>query len=562
MRDLNATMFYKAKFNITAKDPDNCDLLWKVILEIRTWITQKMNRLEHSVVEENLQKWSFFKSGGKLYDLENRNTFFAESVYHKNFNNEQISWACIITEKPSPEFGYAPREWTTEIGYQSKDKASATISYVITYNDAPGFIGPCMEMPDITVPKVIFRLLSDNSLNCNVGDLKLQVAPEKLIPGEYPFFEQLLFDPNRELPILYISPKRKSINNDETLLLVSAQKALDAVTGNALVFYSSDMDFSKEMSYMGKDNYNCTGGALRIYFPHVNSDNTTDHYRHRFISAKEIEKNGETYALQILRRALAQDVHYYETMFRIESCNKLLYLDINNNKIEMLRLESEGNINEAITAYLTESNKRLDAEQKFQKCEAQIADKNRDICSLTMQLDSLRETVDHYKMIESANHKLITIKEFPDTPIKLAQYFEILYPNRIIFTQRGYRSLENCITKVDLLWEAFYYIANDLYDLLKMNPATAFKKFKEKTGWDCSRGEGRETRKDSKLMQQYVDEYNKQEIDIEPHIKKGTKDSDSRSVRIYFAYDPTIAPGILIGHCGKHLDNYSTKKIK
>lgn len=60
----------------------------------------------------------------------------------------------------------------------------------------------------------------------------------------------------------------------------------------------------------------------------------------------------------------------------------------------------------------------------------------------------------------------------------------------------------------------------------------------------------------------YVDEYQGQEIDIEPHIKSGIKDSDPRSVRIYFAYDPTVSSKILIGHCGKHLDNYTTRKIK
>lgn len=82
------------------------------------------------------------------------------------------------------------------------------------------------------------------------------------------------------------------------------------------------------------------------------------------------------------------------------------------------------------------------------------------------------------------------------------------------------------------------------------------------TGWDCSRGEGAMTRKDAKLMQQYEDTYNGQELDIEAHVKSGTKDSDPRSIRIYFAYDPAVAPQILIGHCGKHLDNHTTKKVK
>ena len=34
------------------------------------------------------------------------------------------------------------------------------------------------------------------------------------------------------------------------------------------------------------------------------------------------------------------------------------------------------------------------------------------------------------------------------------------------------------------------------------------------------------------------------------------------NARIYFAYDPQITDRIIIGHCGKHLDNYSSRKIK
>jgi len=63
-------------------------------------------------------------------------------------------------------------------------------------------------------------------------------------------------------------------------------------------------------------------------------------------------------------------------------------------------------------------------------------------------------------------------------------------------------------------------------------------------------------------MKNYVDTYDGQEIDIEAHIKHGNKDTDPRSVRIYFAYDSSIANKILIGHCGKHLENYTSQKIK
>ena len=44
MQDLNATIFFKAKFHIYATSGENDDLLWKLILDIRSWITKKLNR--------------------------------------------------------------------------------------------------------------------------------------------------------------------------------------------------------------------------------------------------------------------------------------------------------------------------------------------------------------------------------------------------------------------------------------------------------------------------------------------------------------------------------------
>ena len=76
MQDLNMTMFFKAKFTITSTSDKPDDLLWKLVMRIRAWITRKWNRDEW-VVETKHQAWTAFKMGGKLYDLEHRNRIYA-----------------------------------------------------------------------------------------------------------------------------------------------------------------------------------------------------------------------------------------------------------------------------------------------------------------------------------------------------------------------------------------------------------------------------------------------------------------------------------------------------
>ena len=82
MRDLNSTMFYKAKFNVTSSRPDD-DLLWKLVVNIHDWISRKLNRNGHIHVDVDWKKWTYFKGGGKLYDLENSNSFLPNLCFTK-----------------------------------------------------------------------------------------------------------------------------------------------------------------------------------------------------------------------------------------------------------------------------------------------------------------------------------------------------------------------------------------------------------------------------------------------------------------------------------------------
>ncbi len=281
----------------------------------------------------------------------------------------------MIVEKPASKSGYAPRQWTTEIGFRTISQWSAEISYVVTYSDTPGFIGPCQDIPTITVPNVIRRLLSDSTLVCRIGNNVLTSEPQRLKAGDYPQFEKILFDPERELPVLYISPKRDSAGEDTGRLLVSEKNVAETVLGNALVFFSEDLSFSAEMRYLGNAAYNCFGGAIRIYLPHIHPEDKGDQYRHRFISAKDIESNGEDYVLHIFRRALAQDVHFYEKMFRLENCKQLHSIDAHKAKIDAIRQHSEGIADEALEEFLKESDRRAEAEKQVEFCKEKIKKK-------------------------------------------------------------------------------------------------------------------------------------------------------------------------------------------
>lgn len=550
MKDVNSHIFYKAKFEVQALT--EVDLLWKVVDSIRRWITFKLNyKKPRHVITQSKQQWSYFKKGGKLYDLQRLNRVYAESVYYQQEDDPaSVCWACRIIEKPEPESGYATREWITQIGYRSIDKDRAEISYVVTYSDFAGFIGHCQPVPKANVPKMIRFLMDDPELRCTIGPHALSRDPLKLQPGDYPEFEKVLMDPAREIPVIYISPRSQKEEDMEPVLMIQPQALAECVAANALVYYADTVDFSQEMEYLIHPEYRCSGGMVRVYRPHVDPQTDGDASRHRFLTAAFIESQGQENVLNIFRKALAQDVYFYESFFRMNDCRLLIE-----------RQKNQAAIDQAENAFVEASDEVNLLELEIRELKEELKRVNMERENYLLRIDELCSRERSGGTGGVADH-IRSIGKYPESPLEIVRYFETAFPDRIAFTDRGIRSLGECTTKSSFLWEALHHICTTLYDLLKQRHPTAPAEFKRLTGWECSRCEGSMTRDNPRLMKQFKDHYKGQEIDIEAHVKNGTRESDPKFVRIYYAYDPAVADKILIGHCGKHLENYSTQKAR
>lgn len=563
MHDINSTMFFKAKFTVKIDNPTgDIDLLWKIVLFIREWITAKYNYNNSKVIDSDIKSWSAFKRGGRFFDMGEKNRIYAESCYYRPTNNPvHVSWACQIKENQY-EKGFAPREWITEIGYQAKSYSEAEISYLVTYNDFAGFIGFCKDVPQMNVPRVVRAILGAKDISCFIGDKQIGLEPIELYPGDFPDFKDFLLDSNRKVPVVYISPRNQLYDGTEAELLISPEELAKSVAGNAIVFYSKDIEFSKEMSYCWDNEYTCSGGAIRLYKTNINSEAPNESARHRFLSAAFIEEYGKDCVLNIFRKALAQDVYYYETMFRLDKCRKLKDDDERNIKITDIINNKDGEVSTAWEMALEESDKRKKLEHELNDYSDENSRLREDIYNYKAQIESLLPMAQCCSSLQSSMCEIRDIKDFPDTPIKIANFFEKVFSDRITFTDRAYKALLECQTRNDYLWEALYYMSTDLYDLLREDPVQAYNRFSNKTGWECTRGEGKMTHADSGLMRQYEDIYMGNTINIEAHLKNGVKESDPKFVRIYFAYEPEICDKIIIGHCGRHLENYTSQKIK
>lgn len=563
MKDLQEVLFYKIKFTIEAKQKES-DLLWDIVVQIKDWMTRKHNRYTENLAKD-IHQWSELKNGGKIIGRGIKifaEKCFVESPFPANY------WACKIIEYPKAESDYAPRQWTTEIGVEPLDIGKVSFSCIISYSDRPGFVGECASIPDPSVPKIVTMIWDNPNFDCYNGIDKPSIEPRKIAVGEWlPFWERLN-DSNRTIPYIYISPK--NCLDDGAPLLASPNQVALATGGNAIIYYAEDVNVTDEMNYCCPEEYKCYDGAIRIYYPEIDESQPKDSYRHRYLGTQFIAKVGELGLIQILRRAIAQDVHFYDSFFRIEDCKAKREAIIRQKRLDELKQQHiqelatkekkhskkvESIENEAIEFAENAERKQLEAEDRA----AHFEEENK---NLREENYNLRSENDSYKSLAKENADLkkvcsnrLATKEYPQTPQEIVQYFEASFGDKIAFSDEVSDSLKGCRIPLDDLWKALFALATVMDDLYINGSGDIYGEFRSKTGIQLGRGEGSSTRKDAKLMRQYQIEYHGEIINIEAHIKH-----QRTSQRIHFGFSKKDRK-LIVGWCGEHKDNYTTRKV-
>lgn len=565
MNDLNYRVFYKAKFMLSCCD-DTVDMLWEFVNAVRRWQTWKWNKDGIKTLDSSFSAWSRLKNGSRMFSLNGseRPVYIESELFSPKDDPAHLSWACTISEKKTKAPGYCERDWVTELGFRQIDFETAEFSCVISYGDTPEFIGRYEEAPEPTLPGLIGILIRNHKLKCYLGIDEIKVNAAELHVGDFPTFQKSLQNPKRIIPYIYISPRKKSEDSEETELLVNPKELAKAVCGNARVFFSKDFAFTQEMSYFFDcKEYSCYGGSIRIYKPNLDDSNRNDAYRHRSLHPSFLEEVGEKEVIRIYRRALAQNVNFYENFFDLDQCRSLKKDEQRRLRIEELQKKHQKEIGDLQDSQLEEAiieeRKRLEAEQRISELEIQLANANAKANSFNAKIQRLESIVSRVNSLEDAVTFREKIKVYPQNPKEIVDYFTTTFSDRIAFSDSAIKSLKTCRFPARDLWSILYGLSTVMWDLMQSdNSPDPYKEFYQLTGFKPARGEGPATRKDSGLMKQFTTIYNERVIDIEPHI---TINYGRNGQSIHFNFD-SESQKIIVGHCGEHLDIYSTRKYK
>lgn len=552
MSNLNERMFFKVKFSVSAVDPAE-DLLWKIVLHIKNWQIDKCRRRDVQL-PCSPQDWTSLKQGGKIFSSDN------SVVFHSSYFSPTDGlrcWACRIVEN-LPRKGelsaFATRRWITEIGYEQTESNSALLSCVVSYSDRAGFIGPYQEEPSSSVPNLILDIIDDISLRLSCGMDALDRNPHKLNVGDWPDFFEKIMSSKREIPYILVSPQVVNRQENKTMYLVDYSNLAKKLFGNAVIFFYDDPDFAKEMSCCNPD-YVCYGGAVRVYQPNVREP-----YRHRYLSVEDIQEHGSESVVEFLFRAFAQNCDFYEGFFCVEECLRKREEFERRKRLSEIHESYRVRLSEVeestLSIAIQEEEKRLQAESDVEKLKEALGEERGKTHLLEAQVEQFRSAAEENSGLRQALDARHEMKEMPQNVEDVVSYFSRMYADRMAFSSEAFKSIKSCSIDPAELWEDFFALANNMCDLYRKGTGDIFKLFREQTGKTAKRGEGAETRKDKTLMRQYEIQMDGETIDIEPHLTYAKLGQS-----IHFGYSQGKKK-VIIGHCGKHLDNYTTRKVK
>ena len=546
--DLNRTMFFKTRFDVESLRDD---ILWDIVMLLKQWVDNKARRLGYEVTRD-LGEWTKLKNGGMI-DAAGADVSLRSCAH---FDNQACTWACEFVENVDLNDGTAPRQWVTELGFKGETKTKGTFSLVLSYRDRPGFIGPLQEMPDGSVPNIVKFIQQDPQIRCYVSGTNVKTTLVTLDRENCEELYNEITRSDRELPVVLVCGRRDGSAPVDPNILAGMLSA------NALVVFAPDSDallsLNKELSRV---DYGCYPGAIRVYASRPHPERPGDTLRHRYISSTAAAELGECGITACLRRAICQDVSFWQEMLRIEDVRGMNRESSRQKYIETLKAKYQ---DEALDEMLKldEENAGLRTELDSMRMRCRAAEDD---------LKAVKAKCEAFELALSSKGRSATDNELRDflacfkrpTCFLIGKLITLVFPDRIDFSERGWKSLDVCKTSPIVLWEALRDMCEILYPILtSSNGVDAPKRFNSSSRFTYSRGEGPTTHANKQQMAQRKDEYRGKTISIEPHIKsRGGNPSSDKFLRIYFAFDGG-SNKLVVGDCGGHLDNATTRHIK
>lgn len=559
---LSATLHYRCMFELEPRF-DEAEAWSNVVKTIRYWISKR-----EETNDAFGGQWMYV--GGQWKGTHQPRLLVQTAAAVGNGTIEAPQHWAIRYEKPCSQISF--RQWRTDIGIGRLPGGLFGISLATNHWLLPGYLGDEPPIPEPSAPGVLKLLLGSNEWVAFAGTQKLTAAPAELSVGSGMTFREILEDPGRSCPIVYVSKDSHTGN-----LLLDTHRLSNLLAGGASVFEAQEVDVSRELSYILPHKYQCRDGMVRIYQPRLNFDLPFDYQRHRFVTREHIlERSPVTVEDMIIRsvarRPVLRATGQVTTVEDVQAKIRDFRLAELGNSKDAASLQERVNLLYELNTQLHENVTRLTtekdgAEEQCLELMIQVDQKDDENRTLRYQCDADRaarvQSDAAVRRIEKQLAALANLASLPENLEEAVSLIERLHADRILFLdeakasarEAGINSSKSEIWKV---WRCLWAVATTLHELHFREEGQSLdieSVFQERTGFKLALTEGGQTKADKKLMKHRTLLYQGREIDITPHVKFGR---EPRLLRIHYCPDHDTGR-LLVGHCGDHLETAGSR---
>jgi len=137
------------------------------------------------------------------------------------------------------------------------------------------------------------------------------------------------------------------------------------------------------------------------------------------------------------------------------------------------------------------------------------------------------------------------------------EFVEKGFSHRIIVLDEAKQSAKEYeVRDLNKAYRLIKSIPEVLHSLIFNGDGDKRASYTSSTGFDLAMSESKMTKGDKNLAKLRLREYNGKEVDINAHVGFGNKHPNMLRIHFHISADDRK---IVIGHCGDHLDTYSTR---
>lgn len=534
----NSHTNYQTSFRV--EDSDACNL-HRIQIILLNWLTEKKREwFLESVAKDFLFRGDWVSPTNKHSRIET-DTFL---------DGANKAWAMRYSHADTQ---LGPRRfWYVDVGLHKV--ANEVIVFIRnSYAWHAEDLGAEQEAPGTSVPKFIPKILEGTSLVYS-GRREFRLIQKPAVfrnVGQGLALSQFITSTERRYPLIVI-------NGDDEELMKEAVKLAEELTGKCQVaVIGTNPDLAEEIRHCLSRDYRIDYGKLRVFFPFALRYNSVA--RHRWYDLKSADYSNQRPG--ILNGLLRNNSLLEKEC--IESVDAIRQL-IAKSKFMALRDKAEA-----------QSTDMKDFFELFDQVEKQRDENKQHADHYAREVDHLEEQVrqltwkateleSRFEAESAKTDDCTTSNLLLKLPTNLKEAVEAasrFYPN-IEFAEAAVDSASKaddceCIEEA---WEIFGQMNNDLF---RIKFETGGVKDLEAEFGNVSRyglgmSEGKNTKKDARLMNMRQIIHNGTIYDITPHIKHGIR--APKMLRIHFAFDDARKK-IVVGFVGSHLENATSRKV-